>query len=232
MIFMRRVDEFIQNKVGKKSQLHAYEIAEELWNFLKALDKKGQLRLRLRGTREEGTREDYVRIEQNADRIHVSFNKFYDMYLNEKKRDKFFKLTREFGFTDEDLTHLLHTQLMFIFLLNTEMFKNFLTFILKDVDPKKPLGKLFKELVKLTQETGEAENIAKRLDIDLRNSLAHFTFREDGSIICCYDHERKNEKYWILKERKIENIDLFNKMKEHNLLRTLLGMVIVDWYGL
>lgn len=53
MIFMRYVDEYIQSRVNKKSQLHAYEIAEELWDLLKALDKKGCLRDKLRGEREK-----------------------------------------------------------------------------------------------------------------------------------------------------------------------------------
>lgn len=238
---MRYVEEYIQNTVNKRSQLHAYEIAEELWDLLKALDMKGNLRDELRGTKEEEKREDYVRIARNSDRILASFNKFYDMYMDQEKREKFFKLTREFGFTDEDLSHLLHAQLMFVFLLNTEIFKNFLTFILNDVNPKTTLGNLFRaegkkdnlgKLVKLTQETGEALNIAKRLDINLRNSLAHFMFREDGRTIYYYDHQKKDGKYWVLKEQKIDSTDLFKKMQEHNLLRTILGIMIADWYGL
>ncbi len=42
-------------------------------------------------------------VEKNADRILASFNKFYDVYMDEKKRKKFFELTRGFGFTEEDL---------------------------------------------------------------------------------------------------------------------------------
>lgn len=238
MISMRYVEEYIQNIVSKRSQLHAYEIAKELWDLLKALDEKDHLRPELRGTKEEEKREEYVRIARNSDKILASFNKFHDMYVNREKREKFFELTKEFGFTDEDLSHLLHAQLVVMFLLNAEMFKNFLAFILRDVNPKKTLGNLFQTegknlglLIKVTQETGEASNIAKRLNINLRNSLAHFMFREDGRTIYYYTHQKKG-KYWVLKEQKIDSTDLFNEMQEHNLLRTILGIMIADWYGL
>lgn len=230
MIFVRYVDEYIRTKVDKNRQLHAYETAKELWDFLEALDSRGLLRPSLRGEKGEGTRTNYIRVEMNADRILASFSKFYDMYIDDKKRKEFFKLAGGFGFTGEDLVHLLHSQLMFIFLLNTEMFKNWLTFVLKGIKPRTTLGQLFRKLIEQTQETGEALRVAKHLDIDLRNSLAHFMFREDKSTIYYYDF-MKDGKHWILKEQEIENFDLFDKMREHNLLRTLFALVITDWYA-
>ena len=201
---------------------------------MKALDEKGLLRTKLRGTTSEEKRETYVLIEKNADRILASFNKFYDMYINEKKRERFFELTREFGFTDEDLMHLLHVQLMFTFLLNMETFKDFLIFILKNVSPRSTLGELLgKEgmLVKQTLGTGEAKKISERLDIELRNSLAHFTFREEEASIHCYDHKKRGNE-WILKETEIESADLLRKTQEQSLLRAIFASVIADWYGL
>jgi len=231
---MRNVDEYVQTSVNKSSQLHAYEIAEDLWDLLKALDEKGFLRAELKGKTTQEKRERYVSIQRNADRILTSVNRFYDMYMNKEKRERFFGLTGEFGFADEDLMHLLHAQIVFAFLLNMETFKNFLTFILKDVCPTKTLGNLFKEngtLVQLTLENGEAKRISRRLDIDLRNSLAHFTFREEGATIYYYDHI-KRESEWVLKENKIESADLFKKMQEQSLIRAILGSLIADWYGL
>jgi hypothetical protein len=203
--------------------------------LLKILDEKGFLRENLRGTSSEEKREIYVLVEKNADRILASFNKFCDVYMDEKKRKRFFELTRDFGFTEEDLTHLLHTQLMFAFLLNTEAFKNFLTFILKKVSPKSTLGDLLGGnegiLVKQTRDNGEAEKISKRLDINLRNSLAHFTFREEEATICCYNHSKEGNE-WSLKENKIKSSDLLQKTMETSLVRAILASVIADWYGL
>lgn len=237
MIFMRYVDEYIQNSVRKEHKLQAYDISEELWDLLKALDKRNLVRQKLRGEAEE-KREEYVRIGRNSDRILASFNRFFDMYMDKEKRKKFFEMAKEFGFTDKDLSHLLHVQLIFMFLLNVEMFKNFLIFVLRDIKPTETLGSLFSTkrgklglLIRQTKDTGEAMKVAKRLDINLRNALAHFMFREDGRTIYYCEHKRKG-KSWVLKEQKIDSTSLFKKMIEHNLLRTIMGIMIADWYGL
>ena len=65
--FMWNVDDYIQNYVHKSSQLHAYEIANDVWNLLKILDEKGFLRENLRGTSSEEKREIYVLVEKNAE---------------------------------------------------------------------------------------------------------------------------------------------------------------------
>lgn len=228
---MRNVDEYIQTNVNKSYQPHAYEIAEELWDLLKVLDEKGFLRARLRGMAIEEKRETYVLIGRNSDRILASFNKLHEIYMNEKKRERFFELIREFGFTNEEVMHLLNVQLIFSFLCNTEMFKNYVIFILKNVKPKITLGGLFRKLSKQTQEKGEAQKISKRLDIDLRNSLAHFMFSEDGETIHYFDHIKQGNE-WILHESEIESTDLFLKNREQSLIRAILALVIADWYGL
>jgi len=130
--------------------------------------------------------------------------------------------------------HLLNVQLMFSFLCNTEMFKNYLMFILKNVSPQDTLGKLFKENGKLSKQTlekREAQKISKRLDIDLRNSLAHLMFREDGATIHYYNYIKRGNDV-ILHESEIKSTDLFIKNREQSLIRTILALVITDWYGL
>lgn len=94
---------------------------------------------------------------------------------------------RENQFSDPDLGHLLNVQLIFDFLLISESFKNLLIFIL-NVQPTRTLGRLFEELEGWTKETGEAKKIVNRLDIDLRNSLAHFMFKEVDDRIYYYEH--------------------------------------------
>lgn len=231
---MRYVDEYIQNKVNKSVQSHAYEIAEELWDLLEALEKKGFVRESLRGTFEE-KQSVCVSAEENADRILAAFNKFYDLYLNKEKSQRFFKFAEGLGFLDEDHMHLIHTQLIFAFLLNIETFKNFLMLVLKNISPKATLGDLFDEnsgkLIKATKESGEAEKISRRLDIRLRNSLSHFTFREEGPTISCH-YFSKEGKGWVLKENRIQSYELFNKIQEISLMRAIFGSLVVDWFGL
>ena len=138
---------------------------------------------------------------------------------------------REYEFTDPDLGHLFLVQLIFDFLLISESFENLLIFVLKKFSPKTTLGTLFTKLEKITNESGASQKIAKRIDFDLRNSLAHFTFKASEATIYSYNPVKKDN-YWILKETKIQPSDLIEKIRNQSLIRGILFSVIVDWYGL
>ena len=133
---------------------------------------------------------------------------------------------RKYQFSDADLEHLLDVQLIFDFLLISESFRNLLISILK-FRPILTLRQLFKELEKLTRKTGESQKIANRIDIDLRNSLSHFTFKEAEATIYCYNPVKKDN-YWILKETKIKPSDLLEKIYSQSLMRRILFHIIVD----
>jgi len=56
-------------------------------------------------------------------------------------------------------------------------FKNFIVLILEDSSSNHTLGSLFGKkglVIEKIKETGEAKRVSDRLDIELRNSLAHF----------------------------------------------------------
>jgi len=225
---MRNVDEFIQKNVEKSIQPQMYEIANELWDLLVVLDKKGYVRKKLYENVLE-KREIYISVGKNCDRILLALNKFCDLYLDDDKREKFLDFMREYEFTDPDLGHLLIVQLIFDFLLVSESFKNLLIGVLK-FPPITTLGKLFEKLESITHETGASQKIAKRIDVDLRNSLAHFTFKATEATIYSYNHVKKDNN-WILKETKIKPSDLLEKIHNQSLMRGILFSVIVDWYG-
>jgi hypothetical protein len=126
--------------------------------------------------------------------------------------------------------HIFIVQLIFDFLLVSESFKNILIFVL-DVEPRKTLGQLFKKLERITKDTGEAKKIVERIDIDLRNSLAHFTFKASEATIYYYNHESENGK-WILKEMEIKPYELIEKIQNQSIIRGILFSVVLDWYGL
>lgn len=95
---MHYVDKYIQKNIPKNLHDYAYEVADELWAMLLALEKKGRIRPSLRG-REK----DFLEILMDTDKIFRSFNKFFGIYMDVDKRGKFFELFRkEFGFTNED----------------------------------------------------------------------------------------------------------------------------------
>jgi hypothetical protein len=228
---MLTVDEYVQIYVARPSQLQAYKIALELWDMLVALEKKGYVREELRGKRTFERRELLVTIASNADGIIASMNKFYGFFFQKEKNRKFVEMMRKNGLNDEDLFHVLNVQLVFDFLLESESFKNIVQLILQNISPKSPLGYLFDTLENATKKNGEAKRIADRIDIDLRNGLAHFSFREENQEIFYYKYEKK-EGCWILKESHIESAKLLQKTREVSLMRALMGSIIPDWYVL
>ena len=226
------LEDYIQTYVSKAMKPYAKEVSVDLQNLLFALKAKGLLRKKLSGRIGE-RREIVVEAEKNADKILASSNKFYDLFLNKNKRTEFLELTHKYDFSDENLMHLLHSQLIFGFLLNMETFKNFLMLVLEGSSSHDTLGSLFSKdgtLIKQTKENGEAKKVSERLDICLRNSLAHFAFKEVGQTIHYYSYSKKGN-ITNLYEGKISSSDLLAKIHEVSLMRALLGCLIADMYG-
>jgi hypothetical protein len=228
---MHYVDKYIQKNIPKELHDYAYEVAEELWEMLLALDKKDRVKPSLRGAEK-----DFLEILMGSDKIFKAFNKFFDIYMKKDKRKKFFELLKkeEFGFTNEDLSYLLHSYMVFIFLAVTEMFKNTLVFVLNGIQPRSTLGGLFGSrgvLTRETKETSEDKKIAKKINIDLRNSLAHFMFRRVGKTMYYYDYKRDNND-WLLVRKEMDIGKLFEMSLRHNTLNKLLVEMIPEWYGL
>ena len=226
---MRNVDEFIQKNIETSFQPQMYELANELWDLLAVLDKKDCVRKNLFQNNETKL-QIFRSVGKNCDRILSAHEKFFKLYLDERKRKKYLDFMREFEFTDPDLGHIFIVQLIFDFLLVSESFKNILIFVL-DFNPITTLGKLFEKLEKITRDTGEAKKIAEKIDIDLRNSLAHFDFKASEATIYYYNHGKENGK-WILEEMKIKPYELIEKIQNQSITRGILFSVILDWYGI
>ena len=227
---MTLVEEYIQTYVADIMKPYAREVSVDLENLLSALKRKGLLREKLSGRIGE-RREIIVEAEKNADKILASSNKFFDLFLNKDKRTEFLELTHKFNFSDLDLMHLLHSELIFAFLLNMETFKNFLLLVLDGSSSHDTLGSLFrKDGILMKQTKDEAKKVSERLDINLRNSLAHFAFKEDGAMICYYSYSKKDN-VTNLCEGKISSSELLAKIHEVSLMRALLGCLIADMYG-
>jgi hypothetical protein len=231
---MQNTDEFIQNNVTKFYKKEAYSIANELWKLLEALDKLGCIRKQLYEDEKEKNekRVTYISIGKNWDRLLTASNKFCYLYFDEDKRKEFLDFMRKNQFSDPDIGHLFNVQLIFDFLLISESFRNLLVFILhgKNFCPTITLRTLFRTLEKLTLKTGEAKKVEERLDIDLRNSLAHFTFKETENFVHSYKPVKKNN-YWTLEETKITTYELLDKVHKLSIMRGILFNVIADWYG-
>ena len=77
----------------------------------------------------------------------------------------------------------------------------------------------------------EGEVVSKRLDIELRNALSHYTFMEEGAYICYYSYN-KEKQTTVLEQGKIQSTELFGKTQEVSLMKAVLGCLIADWYDL
>lgn len=225
---MLYVDDYIQNYVDSKSRPLAIKISKELSNLLDILEQKGLLREKLSGTIAE-RRQIIVEAQRNNDAILAAFNKYYNFYFKIERREQFLDFMRGNGFTDLDLMHLLHSQLIFVFLANMEIFKNLLNLILKDSSSKNTLGHLFGKNRLLTNNIKEGKVVSERLDIELRNALSHYTFTEEGAYICYYSYNKENQTI-VLAQGKIHSAELFRKTIEVSLMKAILGCLIADWY--
>jgi hypothetical protein len=229
---MLYVEDYIHNSVHAENRQLAIEISKELSNLLRVLDQNGYLREKLSGTITEN-RQIIVEAQRNNDSILAAFNKYYDFYFKLGKREKYLEFMRNNGFTDIELGHLLHSQMIFVFLANMEIFKNLFNLILRESSSSNTLGHLFGNKGILCNSIIEGKTVAQRLDIELRNALSHYTFTEEGKSICYYAYSYNKEKQSIvLKQGKILSTDLYQKTIEVSLMKAILGCLIADWYNL
>ena len=216
--------------IALKSKPLAIEISKELSKLLETLERKGLLREKLSGSAEE-RRQIIVEAQRNNDAILAAFNKYYNFYFKIEKRERFLEFMRGNGFTDFDLMHLLHSQLIFAFLANMEIFKNLLNLILIDSSSENTLGHLFGKNGIISNQAIE---VSKRLDIELRNALSHYTFIEEGAFIRYYNYKIEKHPIRIIKlhEYRIHSTELLSKTLEVSLMKAILGCLIADLYDL
>lgn len=220
------VEEFIQNNVTKEAKPLAVKISKELSDLLNILKKNGLLRDKISG--EIGERRDIiVEAQRNNDAILSSFNKYYAYYFDLEKRNKFIDFMKSNGFNDIDIMHLLHSQLIFAFLSNIEIFKNLFNLILKDSSSKFTIGYLFGKEGLLTKHS---DAIANRLNIELRNAFSHYTFTEKGSLLCYYSYKKQGQAIKLI-QGSINSNELLEKTLEVSLMKAILGCLIADRYG-
>jgi hypothetical protein len=225
---MSCLEDYIQNHISIKLQPLAKEISNELSDLLKNLKEKKLLREKLSGELEE-KRHIIVEAQRNNDAILASFSKFYKFYFNPEQQDSYYAFMSNNGFNDLDLMHLLHSQFIFAFLTNMEMLKNFFNLILENSSSENTLGHLFGKNGLLTQNS---KAISKRLDIDLRNALSHYTFIEEGPFIHYYNYRKdKQTKTVKLYEARIKSSELHQKTIEVSIMKALLACLIADLYA-
>ncbi len=84
------------------------------------------------------------------------------------------------------------------------------------------LGQLIRELENVAPRS---KAIAKKIDVDLRNALAHGMFWMEGIVLNYYEDIK------MKKEKSIRIDHLWGKVREHSKITQCLIHFIADWYA-
>jgi hypothetical protein len=178
----------------EKDRALARETVSQLWDIFIELDKQGYLKENVRGQAKY-----FVNVLQTSNGVFDSFNMLFGISdLKGKfvrgRNKKFVDHNKEFGFTERRFVNLLLSDTMFVFLKNVELFRASFLVMLKTQKrqkstkkqkkqqypffPEMGIGQLLNELVCVCGEKGE--KIQKKINVNLRNGLAHGLFWTEG----------------------------------------------------
>lgn len=217
---MSLVDEFI-NELSGKEQKEALGIVSNLHQIFEDLKKQGILRLSLRDGYE---RTKFVNIMKTSDKLNDVYNMLFRIFEERGRSRKFAEHNNRFGFTEDRLAYLFLSEVLSTFLRTTEQFRNCFLFTLKSrkgFTSRMGLGQLFKQLIKVALRS---KAISKKMDVDLRNALAHGMFWMEGIMLNYYEDIR------MKKKRSIRMDHLWGKVREHSRFTQCLIRFIADWY--
>jgi hypothetical protein len=221
-----QVDDFI-SKLDMKSQRQALKVIETLDENFNILKTKGYLRDTLRVNVE---RTKFVNIMKNSNRLFAAYNMLFRVFEKKGMSRKFAEHNKPFRFYEQGLAYLFLSESIATVLRTAELFRNCFLYVLKTTRKRSEngfwsnmtLGQLLIQLDKITE--GKSYNITEKLDVELRNALAHGLFWMDGSVLVyCKDVTLKNPKKIIVSE-------LWIKTAEQSKIAQCLITFVADWY--
>ena len=240
---MSLTDKFCaSNDLRDEERLHCYQVASDFLEILKDLDSKGYLRTNLEAKKNE---KQIMNVLWNVRKTTSAFNKLFDIYAEKVKVDskqKLISLKILGKFTEEELSYLLFSEMIFIFLQCIEEFRSILLFILKLPVSVKKNGKKYKINNKTTlnpllnnlEEIGikRIDVLNKLIDYDLRNGLSHCLFWLDGKgdNDCPEPHLHYSENIEFTIIHCVTLKDLYVKMRNQSMYTNCLMNVIGDWF--
>lgn len=138
------------NDLREEERPHCYQVASYFLEMLKDLQSKGYLRSNLEAKNSE---KQIMNVLWNVRKTTSAFNKLFDIYAEKVKADskqKLISLKKLGEFTEEELTYLLFSEMIFIFLQCIEEFRSILLFILKLPISVRKNGKTYRINTKTT----------------------------------------------------------------------------------
>jgi len=148
----------------------------------------------------------------------------FKIFEERGRSKKFAEHNKSYGFTEDRLAHLFLSEIISTFLRTTELFRICFLMTLtekQDLNSRMTLGQLLR---KLEEVSPKSKAITKRIDVKLRNALAHGLFWLEGTVLNYYEDIK------FERERSISIAHLWNKIHEHSKITQCLINFIADWY--
>lgn len=214
---------FDPTKLPEGEREYYDKIRPILEGLLNELKRKNCLR---RATLEETVH--LIKIMKDKDETALSLNMVDRIFRSGEELQIFLERTKGY-FTDSSLTFLHLSQLYFQFLVSIELFRVFLLFYLKRgkkqlFTDSMPLTPFLNVLKQVSPKYGKL--IEDELDIELRNSFAHGTYRIEGPTFLYYTNIGELEN-----PTPIPLHELWIKMKNHNLIYHCLAWLVSEKLG-
>jgi hypothetical protein len=155
-------------------------------------------------------------IGANLNNVSLSHNVLMDLGGNLERAEDFIKITSQFGYDEPKVTHQLIAISVILSILNTESFKNFVLFHLKDVNHE--ASKFSNTMEHFAPMTWR--KLRPYVYNKFRNSLAHGSWAIEEKLIVLFDDAK------LIPYEKLTLADFIIKTKQQNILYSCLSFVI------
>jgi len=220
------VDEFI-SKLSTKEQSQVLKVITTLDEIFNILKEKGFLRDTLRETIE---RTKFINVMKDSNKLFAAYNMLFRVFERKGMSKKFVERNKTFGFYEEGLAYLLLSESIATVLRTAELLRNCFLYVLKTTKKRAEngfwsrmtLGDFLRQLDKITQN--RSRYLTEKIDVQLRNALAHGLFWLEGSVLVyCSDITLREKEEIIVSE-------LWIKAREQSKIVQCLITFIADWY--
>jgi hypothetical protein len=213
--------------VDAKDRPTASKAIGVLWEVFDILQKKGYLRDTLR---ENAERTKFISIMKDSDRLSAAYNMLFHVFATKGLSRTFAEHNVQFGFDEDGVAYLFLSESISTVVRTSELFKNAFLYVLRTTRKHSKdgfwsdmtLGQLSKSLDLSTN--GLSLFLTDKMNIELRNALAHGLFWLEGSILIYCDD------ITLQKQSEIAVSELWIKTRQQSLILQCLLTFIGDYY--
>lgn len=220
------VDDFV-SKVDTNDRPTASKAIEVLWKIFEILQKKGYLRDTLR---ENTERTKFISVMKDSDRLSAAYNMLFHAFATKGLSRVFAEHNAQFGFDEDGVAYLFLSESISTVVRTSELFKNAFLYVLRTAKKhskdgfwsRMTLGQLSESLNLSTN--GLSMFLTDKMNVKLRNALAHGLFWLEGSMLVYCDD------ITLQKQSEIAVSELWIKTRQQSLILQCLLTFIGDYF--